>query len=149
MKKKNPVVRPELLYRARARGLVLEEHVRRWFEETWPSFYRPPANHKRWSMNCPHDFRLQLAENTVLNVDITGPPLNGDWTAPPQKRVTDVHLLCHIEMDSCVWEGVLRGEDFHGSIVPETSASPIRFCVWLNCLKDGIDYKAVAAAAAR
>ncbi len=139
-------VDPDRRARGRARGYILESQVVSWFATHYPRFYRPADNHRQWAQWCAHDFKLALPSR-VLHVDVAGPSLRGPYLASPHKQVTDVHLLCRLQDDHCVFEGVLRGSAFTGAMTPATAGSPVNFLVWLNCLSRGLPYDAWCAAA--
>lgn len=126
--------------RKRAAGMVLEQHVARWFQQQWPEFYQPPDNHGIWNKPCSHDFKLDIAGKVVL-VDVAG---RGDYGYKnPSKTSTDLHLLCSIDGDDVIWEGVAPGKLYNQHVVPEESISPINMIVWMNCHKFGVSYQAM------
>lgn len=130
---------PHRRYKACAQGLVLQAHVVQWFTTHYARLVRPPLNEGRWNLPCNHDFQLVLPTRTFL-VDITGPDLHGLYIHAPKKAQADLHLLCRIVGRDCRFEGVIRGQDFTMMVIPETSLSPVNFCVWLHCLQRGLDY---------
>lgn len=128
-----------------ANGQVIEHHVSDWFKEQWPDFYLEPDNKGQWERPCSHDFKLRIG-NQVLEVDVTGPRLRGGLYGNPGggKKSVDLHLLCRISGKDVVWEGVRTGRLYRQTVTPETSLSPLRMVVWLNCHKAGLDYSAIA-----
>lgn len=133
----------ERLNRIRASGLVLEKHVSQWFERRYPEFYADPDNHGAWTIPCSHDFKL-VVENRVFAIDVAGPDENGNYGKRGRKRPTDLHFICRLHGDHCLWEGVVRGEGYQPDIDPASIFSPTAFLVWLNCAKHGIPYDAIA-----
>lgn len=143
----NPSLRnTELLNKARSSGLVLEQHVSEWFKWHYPTLYQPPDNYGLWDRPCNHDFKL-LIHGQPLQVDVAGPDWNGKYGKRGRKPKAEVHLLCRIAGKDCVFEGVVGGEDFTENVIPLTAFSPTAFLVWLNCCKEGIDYKSVVFSA--
>lgn len=133
----------ERLNRIRSSGLVLEKHVSQWFARKYPEFYAEPANHGEWHRPCSHDFRLTVQQRT-FNIDVAGPDEHGDYGRRGRKHPTDLHLICRIHDDHCLWEGVVRGEGYKPQIDPMSIFSPTAFVVWLNCAKHGVPYEQVA-----
>jgi len=139
----NPSLRnTELLNRARSSGLVLEHHVAEWFKENYPTMYQPPNNHGMWDIPCNHDFKLLIKDDSLL-VDVAGPDWHGRYGKRGKKPKCAVHLLCRISGKDCIFEGVVRGDDFSEDVIPITAFSPTAFLVWLNCKKDDIPYQSV------
>lgn len=137
----------ERIAKVRTSGLVLEKHVAYWFKKNWPVFYLPPDNERQWATPCNHDFKLKI-KNNIFKVDVTGKRLNGNYGNPGEgKRAVDFHLLCEIIGPDVLWHSVYRGSDYKKIIIPEGQSFngmwPERMIVWLNCLRDGIDYQAI------
>lgn len=147
MIQKNPFASEETVARARARGQILEHHISAWFSCQWPTFYRPPANHRRYTMVADHDFVLDV-HGTRLRVDVVGPSSTRGWDPPDRKPKTDLHVLCEMREHEnvCLWEGVARGTDYRPGILPVWSTSPLRMIVWLNARAAGVDYAACVEA---
>jgi hypothetical protein len=136
----------ERVRKGRARGLVLQAHVTGWFGEKWPEFYRPPDNKGLWKQSCNHDFKLAVGDK-VFEIDVSGPRSNGTFGNPGGgKRVADFHLICEIVGKNVWWRSVVEGEKFTKDISPDFDGVwPERMIVWLNCERDGIDYKEIKA----
>lgn len=132
----------ERLNRGRAQGFVTEGHVTPWFKSRWPEFFVEAENRGQWKDPCDHDFKLRI-NNRLLKIDVFGQRLNGYYRGPKLKPKADLHLLCRIAGQHVEWHGVRRAIAQGEMVFPETSASPIRMVVWLNCLKHGIDYSAI------
>jgi hypothetical protein len=131
----------------RAAGLVLEQHVAYWFKDQYPAIYLPPENEGQWERPCDHDFKLDIHGN-IIKLDVSGPRYHGGYGNPGNgKHATDYHLLCEIQGRDVCWLGVTPGRNYNAVITPETTLSPIRMVVWLNCIRDGIDYQIVKARA--
>lgn len=138
---------PISLNRGRARGLVIEHHVTEWFRENYSEFYLPPDNAGKWHIACSHDFKLQLAGREFL-IDVAGPDRDGLFgNVKGGKRKTDFHLLCQPYGHDVQWVGVTTGTNYKQGVVPESSLSPTRLLVWLNCKRAGIDYDRLAGIA--
>lgn len=133
----------EKLNRVRSSGLVLEKHVTRWFKLKYPDFYGEAANAGIWQRPCTHDFTLSINGRLFL-IDVAGPDARGQHGRRGRKHSTDLHLICRVSGDHCLWEGVVRGEGFNESIDPISIFSPTAFLVWLNCAKNNICYDDVA-----
>lgn len=133
----------ERLNRIRSRGLVLEKHVSQWFERMYPELYSGPDNQGSWSTPCSHDFKLTV-QNRTFAIDVAGPDEGGNYGRRGRKHPTDLHLICRLHGDHCLWEGVVRGEGYCRELDPSSIFSPTAFCVWLNCAKYHIDYELVA-----
>lgn len=125
--------------RNRARGLVIEKHVSEWFRLKWPGMYEMPDNNGIWEKSCSHDFKLIVGGKKYL-VDVAGLGRNGYQS---NKKSTDIHLLCRIDGDNVVWEGVSSGKRLSEICMPEEAKSPISMVVWLNCHASGIDYDSI------
>jgi hypothetical protein len=133
----------EKLNRVRSSGMVLEKHVTNWFNQEYPDFYGEAANAGIWQRPCSHDFTLSIGGRRFL-IDVAGPDAHGQYGRRGRKHPTDLHLICRVDGDHCLWEGVVRGEGFNESIDPISIFSPTAFLVWLNCEKHKIHYKHVA-----
>ena len=131
------------LNRARSSGLVLEKHVAQWFRRRYPTLYADPANRDDWRTPCSHDFSLMINGRRYL-IDVAGPDDRGSFGKRGRKHPTDLHLLCRISGDECLFEGVVRGQAYQDKIDPHSIFSPTAFVVWLNCVQQGIDYANVA-----
>lgn len=129
----------ERLNRVRSSGMVLEKHISRWFQRQYPAFYGEADNHGQWSRPCSHDFTLTVNDRKFL-IDVAGPNESGNYGKRGRKHPTDLHLICRVSADHCLWEGVVRGEGFIESIDPASIFSPTAFVVWLNCAKHSINY---------
>ncbi len=137
----------EWVMKSRASGLVIEKHVASWFEQNWPEFYRSPDNNGQWSLVCDHDFKLEI-NGKVYKVDVTGKRLNGNYGNPGAgKKTIDFHLLCEVVGRNVLWRSVYLGRNYKNIISPEGQLFggmwPERMVVWLNCLRDNIDYTAI------
>lgn len=133
--------------KGRASGLVLEKHVAYWFKSKWPMLYVPPDNEGQWTQWCDHDFKLKV-NGQIARVDVSGPRQNGLFGNPGQgKRGVDFHLICEITGQDILWRSIFRGDSYKSSIFPDGETSggfwPERMIVWLNCIRDGIDYKTI------
>lgn len=126
---------------ARAKGLVLEQHVFGWMLETWPEFVLPAENEGQYHRPCSHDFRLEV-NGQIIKVDVAGKSYLTQMYGSPRfgKQTTDLHLLCCIERDDVFLEGVQRGTEFGEHVMPVQATSPMKFIVWLNCLQAGLPY---------
>lgn len=133
----------ERLNRIRTSGLVLEKHVARWFKQRFTALYSEAENIGRWKQPCSHDFVLTVNGRAFL-IDVAGPDERGQFGKRGRKHPTDIHLICRIDGDQCLWEGVVRGDGYKESIDPLSIFSPTAFIVWLNCAKHGIPYSDAA-----
>ena len=106
-------------------------------------YYSDAENAGSWTRPCSYDFSLTVGNRKYL-IDVAGPDARGSFGKRGRKHPTDIHLLCRIAGDQCVWEGVVGGEGYKESIDPRSIFSPTAFVVWLNCANHGIDYRAVA-----
>ena len=143
MIQKNPHASIERVKMARAKGLVLERHVAGWFKENWAGFYRPPDNEGQWKHPCDHDFKLTI-DGQIWKVDVFGPNAKGNFADPGNgKRKVDLHLACEIIGQNALWRSIFTGKEYSGKLTLATGISPKRMVVWLNCLRDGIDYDTI------
>ena len=126
-------------YKALARGLIVEQHVAKWFECQWPAFYIHPDNYEQWEKPCDHDFKLELG-GRIIPVDVAGQHLNGMYGRSAAKKATTLHLIASSERDGIYLHGFKRGKDFV-EVFDEWATNPIQcLIVYLNCLAKGIDY---------
>lgn len=123
----------------RARGLVIEAHVRQWFAAKWPEFYVAADNEGRWEMPCAHDFKLRVGGSMYL-VDVFNPNLDGSVSNRSGKRGVHLHLHCESIGNDVVWHAVIKGADYRGVIPAHRQMTPARLVVWLNCAAVGLDY---------
>jgi hypothetical protein len=126
---------------------VLERHVADWFRARWPKFFAPPDNEGEWARPCFHDFKLRLPDRVWL-LDVTGRKLDGSWRNPGGgKQPVDLHLMCDVAPgdQAVTWHGVLTGDAYRGVVSPLHARSPVRMCVWLNCLVRGLSYERLGA----
>lgn len=133
-----------------ARGLVIEQHVYDWFKTQWPSMVFPPGNAGQWAKHCDHDFRVKLPNGKMLEIDVWGPSSrNGLYTKPKYKKSTHLHLQCRIDETghNVIWESVVVGDGYENSdtSIPLLGKSPKQMIVWLNCIRDGIQYDDIKA----
>jgi len=127
------------VYRARARGLLIEHHVSGWFKTHWPEYWRPPDNYGQWDRPCDHDFKLQVPGRT-FKVDVAGKHLDGTYGLSHSKVATDIHILANLDGDQLLLEGFKPGQSFT-EIVDAWFSSPIApLLVYLNCCRIGIDW---------
>lgn len=131
----------ERLNRGRSSGMVLEKHVALWFKRNFSEFYGEAENLGSWSRPCSHDFTLTLGARTFL-VDVAGPDQYGAYGKRGKKHSTDLHFICRIAGDNCIWDGVVKGSGYQESIDPSSIFSPTALVVRLNCARHGIDYSA-------
>jgi hypothetical protein len=125
-----------------ARGLILEKHVADWFSANWPAMIISPDNHGRWNIPCSHDFKIRVG-GRIMPVDVWGPNATGGYSKPPAKKSTFFHLQCRPSQigDHVAWESVIPGRLYDlGQIFPEGGISPRRLAVFLNCVKNNLDY---------
>lgn len=127
--------------RGRSRGLLIEAHVRMWFESQWPDYVLPPDNEGQWVTPCDHDFKLRFNDR-IIKVDVAGPRASGQYGYPfgGGKHSTDVHILASIDNNSVSLHGFVYHAEYQDSFsLFETR--PIQCLIFrLNCLKSGIDY---------
>lgn len=142
MMNKRPDLSVSSLYKNRATGLVLQEHVVQWFKKNWPDFYREADNFQEWQKPCAHDFKLTVSGKTI-KVDVAGVGASGQYKA--SKKTTDLHLQCKPFGDDVIWEGVVTGEMFELATAPVSALSPVNMVVWLNSIKFGVDYNFLAS----
>lgn len=130
---------PEMRNFLRAKGFIVEAHMKEWFRQLYPEFYREPSNHRQWNKPAPEDFFLNIG-GCWCPVDIASPGKNGMYGS--QKRPTRIHMICTIAGDNVSWEGVLNGELWKSTpqISPEMTLSPYVLLARLNCQQLGIDY---------
>lgn len=138
---KNIAVPIETVNHSRAQGLVIEAHVRDWFVKHYPDFYSPPLNDGKWEQPCDHDFQLVIRGKPYM-VDVFGPDCRGNYKNPGKHSV-DFHLAARIADNGrdVLWESVYPGDQFNGTLEAFTGKSPVRMTVWLNCIKDNLDYR--------
>ena len=124
----------------RAKGLIVEAHVKSWFRKMYPDFYREPSNHNRWDKPAPEDFFLNIG-GQWWPVDVASPGRSGKYGS--MKRPTRIHIVCSINSAGVVvLEGVLNGELWKETpqFSPEITVSPYVLLARLNCQCVGIDY---------
>ncbi len=133
--------RPETIARSRARGLLIQEHVRSWFTAKWPKMVLPPDNEGEWERPCDHDFKLNV-NGRVLRVDVAGPRATGDYGRPQGggKKGTDVHIIASIVDDSVAIHGFVPGRGFADTFTAWDTQPICRMAFWLNCAKLQLDY---------
>lgn len=127
----------EVRNRVRAKGLVLEQHVKDWFKLHYPDFYLEPRNAGIWQQPCSEDFRLNV-NGRVLHIDVAGRNRNGTFGG--SKKSTDIHLLCDIDGSDVFWFGTESGERWTENVFEVNSMSPANMLVYLNCAANKIDY---------
>ncbi|MDP3063239.1 MAG: hypothetical protein Q8O40_08540 [Chloroflexota bacterium] len=133
--------RPETIARSRARGLLVEHHVRCWFEAKWPELVLPPDNEGAWEQPCDHDFKLRLT-GRLLRIDVAGPKADGTYGTPRGggKTTTDIHIIASIVGNDVVIHGFVPGDEYR-HIFSSWDTHPIsRMAFWLNCNRLDIDY---------
>jgi len=133
--------RPESIAKGRARGLLIEQHVKRWFRVKWPDMVLPPDNDGIWEMPCDHDFKLRV-NGRILRIDVAGPKTNGTYGKPlgGGKSATDIHVIACIEGNEVIIHGFVPGNEYR-DIFTNWETHPIaRMIFWLNCNKLNIDY---------
>lgn len=137
-------------WRALGKGMVIEKTMGRWFQQRWPTLFLPPDNDGKWREPCSHDFKLKVPGRDPVLVDVWGQAANGEYRAPPGKKPVHLHLQCRgdDQSDDVIWEGVATETLFGAGLLPVEALSPIRMVVYLNCLRDGVDYRAMQEAAA-
>lgn len=138
----------EAIMAGRARGLVIESHVRAYFKNRWPQFYHEPDNHNDWTSPCNHDFKLELG-GRVFEVDVFGPNVRDEFKNPGGgKRPAHLHIAARLGDDSVSMKGVFTGTLFGSrdkQIIPfHRAMSPRRLVFWLNCAKFGHDHSRIA-----
>ena len=141
MIKKYPSASDERRMFALAQGLVIEQHISKWFQAQYPNFYQHSDNYHQWQRPCDHDFKLCL-DNRAFKVDVTGKRLNGKFGNPGKgKKTTDLHLVCEVIDDAVRFISVIPGKHYSGEIFPEKDGiPPERMIVWLNCVKNKLPY---------
>ena len=134
----------EKVARTRANGLVAEKHVADWFKTNWPELYLPPDNENVWQSPCSHDFKLKIRGKVFL-VDVTAKKLSGKYGNPGKgKKKVDFHLVCEIAGKNVLWKSVFTGSNYDTEIYPDVNGiQPERMIAWLNCVNQGLDYKAI------
>jgi hypothetical protein len=126
--------------KARARGLLTEQHVVGWFKRQWPDQFEEPDNLGQWQKPCSHDFKLHLREGTVL-VDVAGENRNHEFHLTPGKSITDLHVYAAMDDtdNNIALYGFRRGVDWHGVVLPEWTQPIQRLIFRLNVEKAGLD----------
>ena len=130
---------------SKARGKVIEHHVYEWFKKQWPRLVLPPTNADKWQAPAADDFRLQI-EGRMIAVDVFGPLRDGTYGNPYHKKPADIHLGCRVEGADILWHSVVPGHQFTDTVIPALTRSPLQMVVWLNCVREGIDYRAISTA---
>jgi hypothetical protein len=128
--------------RKRSRGLLIESHVRQWFQQRYPNLYQPPANHQRWQQPCDHDFQL-VVYGKAHKVDVMGPALDSTLQFAAGKHITDVHLVAGIQGNAVMLYGGGLGKDFAHINDLDTTRSILPLLTMLNCAQAGLHYFAL------
>lgn len=135
----------ERLMQGRASGFAIQQHVTAWLQEGWPELYREASNHGVWTRPARDDCRIAGGGKTY-DVDVAGPHLNGKFGPSRGKEKADVHILARLagrNVEVCGW---LPGRWFEGELDAEDAWRIDSLCVFLNCLREGIDYAAISRA---
>ena len=133
--------RPESIAKGRARGLLIEQHVRYWFRAKWPDMVLPPDNEGMWEMPCDHDFKLRV-KGRILRIDVAGPKASGAYGQPigGGKIATDIHVIAAIDGNEVVIHGFIPGNEYRDIFTTWDTHPIARMVFWLNCNKLDIDY---------
>ena len=123
----------------RARGLMIEAHIKNWFRKQYPRYYREPSNHRQWTKPASEDFLLYLG-GAYVKVDVATPGRDGRYGSP--KNPADLHFLCRHEGNLIIWEGVVTGKTWKElmKFTSESTMSPYVILARLNCQVANIDY---------
>jgi hypothetical protein len=169
MDKKEFYASDTVVFAARAKGLAIEQHVRDWFQRTYPEFFLPPANEGRWKDWCAHDFALRF-EGHVYRIDVFGRNRWDQYVRTPGKGRTEKqaiqlsekernelphwHIAATIvdtsEGADVVMEGIFSSENYattEGVLWMGQAVSPQRLIFRLNCAKYKNDYSQIVRVA--
>ena len=81
---------------------------------------------------------------------MSGKRLDDSYGGAVGKHPVDFHLMCDIDGDKVRWISVVPKSEYGKHVFPEIDGfSPERMLVWLNCVRDGLPYDAIKAAAKR
>jgi len=129
----------ERVMRGRARGLITERHVFRWFYAKWPDLVLQPTNEGQWDTAVDHDFRLVM-DKRVFKVDVAGEHRDGSYGLTRGKHITDLHILARIEANTVIMEGFVPGQQFI-HLQSAWESSPITTLIfYLNCVTANLPY---------
>jgi hypothetical protein len=85
---RNPQASKQTRYEAAISGLIVEHHVKRYFQTTWPTHYRQASNEGIWEKAAPDDFALFIGGRR-WQVDVA----SADEIDPPQWRIVRGKML--------------------------------------------------------
>jgi hypothetical protein len=140
----------ERVMRARARGLVIESHVRGYFAARFPGLYRPPPNEGQWTQVCGYDFGL-LLDGRVARFDVSSRKRNGEYGLPAGGKALghDYRILAEPRGDDVVMVSILGEPDLRSAAVNEEhrGTPPEHLLIRLYCAQNGIDYDELRRAA--
>lgn len=125
-----------------ANGLLMEAHVKQWFQRRYPSLYRPPDNDHKWTQPCFHDFKLQCGQRLYM-VDVAGPLRTGLYGLPEGggKKPAEIEVLVGIEGNKVVIKGFVAGAEFDHRFTEFESHPFGRLAFYLSCFEYGIPYE--------
>lgn len=131
----------EKVMRGRARGIVVEAHVKQWFRETFPDFFEEPKNYRQYTQWSNHDFRLELPGHS-WEVDVMNPrgSETDEYWAPAGKQTADLHIMARRDGSAVVIEGFQPGDKLKENFGIGETLPLSWLVVRLNCAVVGIDY---------
>lgn len=140
----------ERVMQARARGLVVESHVRGYFARRFPRLYRPPPNEGRWTQHCGYDFGLML-DGRLVRIDISSRKRSGEYGLPvgDKEMGHDHRILAESRDDNVVIVSILGGPELRAVYVHEehNGMPPEYWLIRLHCAQHNLDYSELRRAA--
>lgn len=124
-------------------GFVIEEELREWFKETWPTLFKNGPEGR-----TPIDWWF-VVDGKRWAVDGLS-AINGVASFPRDKHRVDIHVVGEAKGKN--WEpvGYLFGNEIPTGRFDVTKTRPIvQLIVWLNCHKFGLPYKELSEIAER
>lgn len=126
-----------------ARGMMIEQHVKSWFEIHWPYLVLPPDNEGKYEDPCDHDFKLQT-ETRDLTVDVSGEKSSGWYGRPERKPLADIHVLARESGGLILIDGFVSRAKYLARLKAHDIMPVDALIFYGNCMKKGIPYKDIA-----
>ena len=118
-----------------ARGITVEEYVKQWFRQEFPDFFIDGPDRV-----LETDFWM-LVNDRRWSFDVASVKDDGVVGIPNDKKPTDFHVFGQIKDSSVYVQGYLRGRELPNRNFRIEYSKPIApIIVWLQCVRDGIDY---------
>lgn len=126
-----------------AKGKTIEAQFVQWCRGRWPELILDPENAGEYDKPCSHDFRIQSPFGNVVEVDVAGEGIFGEYGSTPYgKSKADIHVCCRLDhkSDAVIFDGFQSRKSFGEFVSREYTVAPQVFIVWMNCWQKGIRY---------